>query len=194
MSEKFEWVCPVCQKSIYHKKSVSRHKKVHAEKTEFICSRCGKVSDRKDNFIRHQKSCKGKVEHKCRVCLKSFQKSYGLKRHQKVHESQKTVKCKNCGNYSNIEDAEQHALVCVKTKHISTEDLDEEFVTMVPRLVNDYMINLTPLPALIKFFNKNIFIKFIKWYLTGVLKVLSLGNSFHQFKALELHLITQKHL
>jgi len=33
----FSWTCPVCSKVVKHKKSVSRHKKIHKDQNELIC-------------------------------------------------------------------------------------------------------------------------------------------------------------
>ena len=59
----FTWVCNY---NVRHKKSVSRHKRLHSiEKVrKYSCLKCFKSFDRKDNFSRHEKTCSTKKKSK----------------------------------------------------------------------------------------------------------------------------------
>ena len=102
-------------KIIYHKKSVSRHRKTHSTVlVKFSCSKCKKDFDRKENFMRHEKVCsvKEKKSSTCTICLKEFRSQWFLKRHLKTHASKKSTKCQNCAQWLQCEDAKQHTLIC----------------------------------------------------------------------------------
>ena len=76
----FTWVCDICNYTVRHKKSVSRHKRLHSiEKVmKYSCLKCFKSFDRKDNFSRHEKTCstKKKSKNECNVCQKEFAKPW----------------------------------------------------------------------------------------------------------------------
>ena len=134
----FQWTCEVCQKVIKHKKSVSRHKKLHYSdrKNDFNCLKCLRKFDRKENLVRHQKKCllkKGKKDITCILCLKQFKSQWYLNRHLETHKNKKSSVCSNCGQrLKNVEEADQHTILCKVNKPITSSELDEEFISMVP--------------------------------------------------------------
>ena len=133
--EAFSWTCETCGKILKHQKSVNRHKKLHTEGLKFPCRECSKLFDRKENLTRHEKICNQKrktLDRQCSICLKSFKEPWQMKRLMKTHVSKKTALYTNCGNPIKVEDLDSHSIICKLQKPISSEELDEEYPSMIP--------------------------------------------------------------
>ena len=85
----FTWVCDTWNYNVEHKKSVSRHKRLHSIERvmKYSCLKCFKSFDRKVNFSSHEKTCltRKKSKNQCNVCQKEFEKPWMLQRHMVIH-------------------------------------------------------------------------------------------------------------
>ena len=117
----FTWVCDTWNYNVEHKKSVSRHKKLHSIERvmKYSCLKCFKSFDRKVNFSRHEKTCltKKKSKNQCNVCQKEFEKPWMLQRHMVIHDpcEKNTFKCDVCGVKILTADAQMHSVICKTT-------------------------------------------------------------------------------
>ena len=93
-------------------------------------SKCLKQFERKDNHSRHEKVCLAKMKsiQQCSIVWKCL-KSDGW--HMSTDLEKNTFKCNSCGVYVSKEDSESHSILCNEQRPISSNDLDEDLVTMV---------------------------------------------------------------
>ena len=95
--------CPICQKILSNKRSLTKHMRIHSGERPFKCTECDKTFIDKTGLKRHT------VKHTdnrpplncCSHCDKEFRSLYNLRNHLLIHADQKQFFCSLCNTLCN---------------------------------------------------------------------------------------------
>ena len=98
--------CQICEKKIFNKGNLNRHKNIHNKSKAFKCDVCLKFFSAKSNLTRHYRIHTGEKPFACQICDKKFSQKIQLVQHQATHSDVRSFKCSICpeGRYFKTKD------------------------------------------------------------------------------------------
>ncbi|KAH1003734.1 hypothetical protein HUJ04_003604 [Dendroctonus ponderosae] len=94
---KMEHICNVCNISYSTNRSLKEHyKKIHSQRKQYVCSICGKSLSSKSTLETHIKMHTGLKDFHCIICKKLFASKGYLQIHQRIHTGYRPFQCTIC--------------------------------------------------------------------------------------------------